>query len=191
VTPSRHQVVPEDRKGGSDEIFGSTEPRFVAIGQIVRPHGVHGEVAVEVWTDFPERFTPTSTVYLGDAVTAQPRRVSSVRWHKERVLLAFHGCTDRTCADTLRGLLVQIPVEDAMPLPEGEYYPYQLVGLSATTVDGEDLGRIVDVLFTKANEIYVVKGPRGEIWLPAVADVVERVDLAARRVVVRLLPGLI
>ncbi len=186
-----HLAQSEDQQGGSDEISGSSEPRFVAIGQIVRSHGVRGEVAVEVWTDFPERFAPLSTVYLGDAVTAERRQISSVRWHKDRVLLTFRGCADRTCADRLRGLLVQIPVEEAMPLPEGEYYPHQLVGLSVISLDGEDLGRIVEVLFTKANEIYVVKGPRGELWLPAVADVVERINLEERRVVVRLLPGLI
>ena len=191
MAPARHPTGSEDRQGGSDEISGSTEPRFVAIGQIVHPHGLRGEVAVEVWTDFPERFAPLSVVYLGDAVSAERRQVVSVRWHKDRVLLAFQGCTDRTCADGLRGLLVQIPVEEAMPLPEGEYYPHQLVGLSAVGVDGEDLGHIVDVLFTKANEIYVVKGPRGELWLPAVADVVERIDLEERRVIVRLVPGLI
>jgi 16S rRNA processing protein RimM len=164
----------------------------VAIGQILHPHGLRGEVAVEVWTDFPERFAPLSVVYLGDGVTtAKRRQVVSVRWHKDRVLLTFEGCTDRTCADRLRGLLVQIPVEEAMPLPEDEYYPHQLVGLRAIGVDGEDLGHIVDVLFTKANEIYVVEGPRGELWLPAVADVVEQINLAEQRIIVRLVPGLI
>jgi 16S rRNA processing protein RimM len=148
-------------------------------------------VAVEVLTDFPERFDTMQETYLGDEFQAQPRQVLSTRWHKDRVLIQFEGCTDRTTAEELRGLLLEIPIEEATPLPENEYYPHQLVGLDVLTVDGEDLGRVSDVLFTKANEVYVVTGPRGQILLPAIAEVIEKVDLDAGHMVVRLMEGLI
>ena len=78
-----------------------------------------------------------------------------------------------------------------MPLAEDEYYAHQLIGLDVLTVDGQDLGRISDVLYTKANDVFVVLGPQGEILLPAIADVVEGVDLEKGLVTVRLMPGLI
>jgi len=177
-------------KRGSDEILPSTEPRFIAIGRILRPHGVRGEVVVEVWTDFPQRFDTIQTVYLGNEIEAEAWQVADTRWHKDRVLLKLQGCDNRTAAERLRGLLVQIPIEEAMPLPEGEYYPHQLVGLDVVTVEGENLGRLSDVLFTNANEVYVVVGPRGQILLPAIAEVILKVDLQAGQMVVRLMEGL-
>jgi len=78
-----------------------------------------------------------------------------------------------------------------MPLPEGEYYPHQLIGLRVLTLEGEDLGKISEVRFTTANEIYVVTGSRGQILLPAIADVIELVDLAAGKMVVNLMEGLL
>lgn len=181
----------EGKRRGSARGINSTEPRFVAIGRIVQPHGVRGEVSVEVLTDFPERFDTIEVVYLGSASEAEARQVKTARWHQNRVLLSFEGYENRTAVEGLRGLLVQIPIEEAMPLPEGEYYAHDLIGLDVVTVEGETLGRINDILFTGANEVYVVVGPRGQILLPAIADVVERIDLSAGQIVVRLMDGLI
>ena len=169
----------------------STEPRFIAIGRIVRPHGVRGEVAVVVLTDFSERFDSIEVVYLGDSLKAEAWQVTAARWHKAGVLLSLRGCEDRTAAERLRGLLVQVPIEEAMSLPEGEYYPYELIGLDVATVEGEDLGRISEILFTHANDVYVVIGPRGQILLPAIADVIVHVDLDEGQIVVRLMEGLV
>lgn len=181
----------EERRRGSDETGGSSEPRFIAIGYIIRPHGVRGEVLVEVLTDYPERFETLDVVYLGNEQQAEARRLQGARWHNNRALLRFQGYEDRTAAEQLRGLLVQVPIEEATPLPEDEYYPHELIGLDVVTVEGEELGKLSEILFTPANEIYVVAGPRGQILLPAIADVVERVDLETGRVIVRLMEGLL
>ena len=180
----------EEQRRGSDGTTDSAEPRFIAIGRIARPHGLRGEVAVQVLTDFPGRFDMATVVYLGDALDAEAWQINATRWHKDRVLITFKGCEDRTTAERLRGLLVQIPIEEAMPLPEDEYYPHQLIGLDVKTVDGEELGRLSEILFTKANDVYVVVGQRGEILLPAIADVIDGVDLDAGQMVVRLMEGL-
>jgi 16S rRNA processing protein RimM len=179
------------RRRGSDGMSDSFEPCFIAIGRIIRPHGVHGELVVEVLTDFPERFDSIELVYLGDANQAAARQVRAARWHKDRVLLTLEGCQDRASAELLRGLLIQIPIEDAMPLPEDEYYPYQLIGLDVLTVEGEELGRISDVIFTNANEVYVVTSPRGQILLPAIADVIKQVDLGEGQLLVEMMEGLL
>jgi 16S rRNA processing protein RimM len=148
-------------------------------------------VAAEVLTDFPERFDTIKVVYLGGALKAERWQVTATRWHKDRVLLTLQGCEDRTSAERLRGLLVQIPIEEAMPLPEDEYYPHELIGLDVVTVEGEELGRISEVLFTNANDVYVVIGPRGQILLPAIADVIDRIDLDAGQMLVTLMEGLV
>jgi 16S rRNA processing protein RimM len=181
----------QENSRGSRRATGPTEPRFLAIGRIVRPHGVRGEVVVEVLTDFPERFDTIEQVYLGDTLEAQIWQVVTSRWHKDRVLLTLEGCQDRAVAEQLRGLLVQIPIEEAMPLGEDEYYAHHLIGLDVVTIDGEDLGRLSDVLFTNANDVYVVTGPRGQILLPAIADVIQGVDLEAGQVTVKLMEGLV
>ena len=186
---SDRPMIDEDRRGscGTDT---SAEPRFIAIGRITRPHGLRGELAVEVLTDFPERFDTIEVVYLGDSQQADAWQVVATRWNKDRILLSLQGCEDRTSAERFRGMLVQIPIEEAMSLPEDEYYPHELVGLDVVTVDGEELGRISEVIFTNANEVYVVVGSRGQILLPAIADVIDHVDLDTGQVSVRLMEGL-
>ncbi|MGC8879812.1 MAG: ribosome maturation factor RimM [Anaerolineae bacterium] len=182
----------ERTEGGSVGAPGTAEPRFIVIGRILRPHGVRGEVLVEVITDFPERFDVLEVAYLGyDNWHATPYRVRTRRWHRAWALLSFEGYPDRTSVEALRDMFVQIPIEEAQPLPEGTYYAHELMGLDVFTTEGEEIGRISDVLFTAANDVYVVQGARGEILLPAISQVVKQIDLAAGRVIVELLPGLL
>lgn len=187
---SDRPTIDEVRRGSGEEIE-SPEPRFIAIGRVIRPHGLRGELAIEVLTDFPERFDNIETIYLGGPRQADAWQVATTRWHRDRILLTLQGCEDRTTAEGLRGLLVQIPIEEAMSLPEDEYYTYELVGLDVVTVDREELGRLSEVIFTNANEVYVVVGPRGQILLPAIADVIDHVDLGTGQMVVRLVEGLV
>jgi 16S rRNA processing protein RimM len=176
---------------GSDETAESREPLFLAIGSIRRPHGVRGEVVVEVFTDFPERFEAPDLLYVGDDYAAIGKRVVSSRWHQERVIIKFEDCDDRNCADMLRGQYVVVPVEQAMPLPEDTYYLHQLTGLHVVTIEGEEIGVVADILFLNANDVYVVEGPRGQILLPAIADVIQDVDLENGQMTVNLIPGLV
>ncbi len=159
------------------------------IGEVLRPQGVRGEVRVRVLTDFPERFQALESVYLGQALT--PVLVESTRLHQGYVLLKLAGYDDRTSVELLRHALVQIPIEEAMPLEEGEYYLYQVVGLATWTKQGEYLGRVREVLSTGANDVYVIRGPKGEILLPAIDEVVRDVDLEAGRLTVELMEGLV
>lgn len=161
---------------------------FLVVGRIIAPHGVRGEVKVEVQTDFPQRFQPGSTIWLEDE--AEPMRVMAARRQNDFLLLQFDAIPSRTEAEPLRDRLLMVPRALAMPLPEGEYYSDDLQGLMVTTTDGDELGVLVDVWWTNANEVYVVEGPWGEILLPAIAEVVQEVDLQNRRMLVKLLPGL-
>ena len=167
------------------------EPRYLAIGQVTRAHGLRGEIAVAVLTEFPDRFAETEWVYLGDQFEAEAYQLEGYRWHQRNILLKLAGVADRTQAEQLRGQLVQVPVEEAMPLPEGSYYLYQLLGLQVITTDGEPLGRIVNILETGANDVYVVDRQGKELLLPAIADVVQSVDLAKGEMIIKVMDGLI
>lgn len=178
----------------TNESSGLQQPefRYLAIGRVVRAHGIRGEISVAVLTDFPERFDDTEWVYLGDAFEATPYRLKKYRWHKQNVLLTLEGIASRTEAEQLTQLLVQVPVEEAVPLPDGGYYLYQLVGLPVITSQGDILGTIDHIIETKANDVYVINNDQDqEILLPAIPDVIKSVDLEKRKVVVELLDGLI
>jgi 16S rRNA processing protein RimM len=146
---------------------------------------------VAVLTEFPDRFAETEWVYLGNEFEAEAYQLEGYRWNKRNILLKLSGVADRTQAEQLRGQLVQVPVEEAMPLPEGSYYMYQLLGLQVITTEGETLGPIVNILETGANDVYVVDRQGKELLLPAIADVVQSVDLAKRQMIIRIMDGLI
>jgi 16S rRNA processing protein RimM len=171
--------------------FRQPELCYLAVGRTVRAHGLRGEVSMIVLTDFPERFETTEWLYLGNEFEAEPYRLKSYRWHKANILLTLEGITDRTQAEGLRGLLVQVPIDEAVPLPAGSYYLYQLIGLEVITTDNEPLGVVDSILETGANDVYIVKGGEKEILLPAIPDVVKSVDIEKGQMIVQILEGLI
>ena len=156
----------------------------VAVGRVVGVHSLRGELKVEPLTDFPERFERGATLWHGVA----PRQVERSRWQANLVYLKLAGVDTRSEADALRGATLEVP-EAHVIAAEGVYYEHDLVGLRVEDGAGADLGRLIEILRTGANDVYVVRGARGELLLPAVEDVIRRVDLG-ERVVVELLPGL-
>ena len=171
-----------------------TTNSYLAIGRIIAPHGIRGEVKVEVLTDFPERFKPGAHVFLGAGTEdpgARPAKIAAARPHKGGFLVKLDIVPDRNAAELVRNRYLLIPAADAMPLGEHENYLHDLIGLQVETTDGQQLGELREVLFTNANDVYVVGGPAGEVLLPALRDVVLQVDLATQRMVVALPDGLL
>ncbi len=172
-----------------DEQQRSKLATHLAVGRIRGVHGIRGELKVEVLTDFVQRFSPGSNLLVEGEVT--DREVSSARPHKGYLLVQFVGLDDRSEAEKFQGLHLLVPRDSAEVLPEDEYYTDELVGLQVITTNGVDLGKLTDVWWTSANEVYVVHGPFGEVLLPAIAEVVQRVDLQNGEMLVKLLPGLV
>lgn len=162
---------------------------YIVIGQLGRAFGVRGEIFVNLHTDSPERFLDLGTVYLGPE--AAPIRLLSARPHKDGVVVRLEGYEDRTAVEALRGQSLHIPRADLPELPEGENYIFDLLGVQIVTTDGEELGTIDEIIFTGANEVFLVNGPRGELLIPYINDVVASEDLAAGRIVVHRFPGLL
>lgn len=188
ISPSSSE---ESRRGPSDE----TGPRFLLIGRVVKPHGIRGEVRVRPYTDLPERFSWLESVYLGlpdaDAPDGAPVAVESSRPHQDVVLLKLANCPDRNAAELLRGAGLFVAESEAIPLAEDEYFLFELEGMAVYSDAEGLLGHIVDVIETRANNVFVVQGDQGELLLPDIADVVEQIDFENGRMQVKLLPGLL
>jgi len=164
-------------------------PRWVAVGRITRTHGVKGEVSVLPLSDVGSRFEAGSTLFLEERED-RPLTIRASRPHQQRLLVAFRGVEDRTSAEALRGRYLFVPASSAPHLPEGEYWAHDLVGCEVLMEDGRSLGRIREILHTQANDVWAAEGVDGEVLIPALKDVVQEVDVAGRRVVVREIPGL-
>jgi 16S rRNA processing protein RimM len=184
-----------EQESGSGEQGGSPEPRFLVIGQVVGVHGLQGELKVEILTEDPHRFGRLKQVFVGlEDEEPVPWPLERTRLHKGRALLKLENVDDRAAAEALRGYLIQVPLAESLPLEEGEYYEHQILGLGVWTAAGEHLGQIVEILYTGANDVYVVHstGPDGrEILIPAIPEAVLEVDLVGGRLVVELLEGLL
>ncbi|MCA9901392.1 MAG: 16S rRNA processing protein RimM [Ardenticatenaceae bacterium] len=163
---------------------------FIVIGQITKPHGVRGEVRVKPHTDEPERFSWLEQVYVG-AEDPRPMAVEQARVHQGMVLLKLTAVSTRAAAESLRGEWLLVPEDEALPLEEGEYFLFELEGLTVVTTDGETLGTLTGIIETGANNVFVVQGDRGELLLPDIDDVVQDIDFENGRMLVTLLPGLI
>ncbi len=165
------------------------EPRYLVLGRVLRPHGIKGEVRMEVMTSYPEHVATLKHVYVGPE--HRPYVLESARTHQGTLLLKLQGVDDRNAAEALHDQTVEVALEDAVPLEEGEYYYFQLLGMAVETDAGEALGEVTDVLEVPGgNDVYVVQGPRGELLIPAIASVVQSLDLTGRRMVIHIIPGL-
>ena len=161
-------------------------PGYVAIGRVGAPWGVRGAVRVLPLTDRRRQLAAGRTV----SVAGERRTIVSARWQKGMVYLRLSGIEGREAAAELRDRLLAIAESELEPLPEGQYYRFQLIGLAVISTDGEELGRVTEVLSTGANDVDV-SGDRGELLLPATDEVVREIDLETGRMLIEPLPGLL
>ena len=160
----------------------SPESGQVTIGRIIKAFGLQGQLLVEPLTDFPERFAPESIVLL----QGSPRTIQHSRLTKGWWVLKLEGINTLEEACQLRDEPLTIGEADLHPLPQGQYYRFQIVGLRVYTTAGEYLGDITDILETGSNDVYVVKGAGKETLVPAIAEFIHEVDLEGRRIVIEM-----
>jgi 16S rRNA processing protein RimM len=167
----------------------------VVVGRIGRPHGIRGEVTVEVRTDSPDvRFAPGS-VLTTDPARLGPITVAAARWHSGRLLLLAAGVHDRTGAEALRGAVLSAEVDDdEVPEDPEEFYDHQLRGLAVVTggATAEHVGVVDDVVHLPGQDLLSVRRDGGrEVLVPFVAEIVTGIDVDAGRITVDLPPGLL
>lgn len=167
------------------------ETQYISIGRIAKSFGVNGEVVVDSLTDSGTRFESLREVYLLAHGTREKLSVENVRPFDKRFIVKFGDIADRDGAEKLSGSYIQIERKNVAPLPDGRHYIFELIGLDVFTEDGTSLGKVMGIIQTGENDVYEIRGPGGEILLPATKEVVKEVDIAGARIVVKLIPGLL
>jgi len=160
----------------------------VLIGEVMRPHGVSGELKIYPLTSDPERFLKLQEIILRHGELDQHFKIITARVQMDLVFLSIEGIDSKDQAEKYRGWEVRIDRSEVPPLQEGWYY-FELEGMQVYE-DNKLLGTLSQVLETGANDVYLVKGTQGEICVPALKSVVQHVDVLGRRMDVILPPGL-
>ena len=166
---------------------------LVVVGRIGRPHGIRGEVTVEVRTDLPERRFAPGSVLVTEPERVGPLTVAAVRWHSGRLLLSVSGVADRNGAEALRGVVLsaEVPDDEVSDDPE-EYFDHQLRGLRVRTTTGDVIGEIGDVVHLPGQDLLAVARPeRRELLVPFVAEFVPDIDVESGWVTIDPPPGLL
>ena len=162
------------------------------VGRIGRPHGVHGEVTVEVRTDDPEARYAPGVVLATDPAERGPLTLAGRRWHREILLLTFEGITSREAAEGLRNTELLVPVADLPPLEDPDvFYDHQLVGLTARLPDATVLGAVVGVGHEGGDLLVIARDDGGQLLVQFVRAIVPAVDLGAGYLVVDPPEGLL
>lgn len=160
----------------------------LVVGRIGRPHGIRGDVTVEVRTDDPELRFAAGMVLVTEPAAAGPLTIDAIRWHSGRLLATFAGVQDRDGAEELRGVLLVVESGDLEePADPDSFRDYQLIGLAVTTTAGESVGQVADVLHHGQDLLVIAgHGPRSgaQILVPFVAALVPEVDVAGGRLVI-------
>ena len=165
------------------------EPVYLTVGFLRRPHGLQGEIIMDLHTDFPERMKSGRKLLVGDE--HQPMTLTSVRPHQSGLLVKFTGVETVEEAGRYRNQWVFIRAKDAEPLPDGQIYQHELFGFKVLDENDNLLGELVEILETGANDVYVVRDEAGkEILLPAIPSVILDLDAGRRTIRVHLLEGL-
>lgn len=182
----------EDSKAGNEAGIE------VVVGRIGKPHGIRGEVTLDVRTDEPDRRFAPGTTLRAEAPAGADRRPTSLtvaraRWHQSTLLVTFEELGDRTAAEAVRGTVLHATIgHDEVPEDPEEYYDHQLVGLAVVDLDGTALGEVKAVVHGSAQDLLTVRTHDGrDALVPFVAALVPEVDLEAGRLVVADRPGLV
>jgi 16S rRNA processing protein RimM len=166
--------------------------RFVLVGRVKRPHGVHGEVAVEVVSDAPERFLPGAELsLLAEHSVRRTVEISSSRAHHGQLLVQFVGIEDRDQAAELRGAALEIERSRVPPPPAGSYYYYQLVGCRCRDVEAGVIGRVTEVIEDGGGLLLEVSDDERTTLVPFAADYVKKIDIDRQIIELELPPGLL
>lgn len=166
------------------------EPEYLIVGYLRRPHGVHGEMVMEIHTDFPDRLKPACRVYIGAAHA--PMTIAGSRYHNEGLIIKLDGIDTPEAAGRFRNQLVYVTAADRPPLPEGMYYHHELIGFEIVDEMDHIVGTLKEIIQTGANDVYVVaRDDSKEVLLPVIPSVVLGLEFAQRRIRVHLIPGLL
>jgi len=167
---------------------------LVTVGEVLKPHGLQGEVKVRSLSDRTrERFRRLRECVLWEPVAdrREPCRIASCRFEGDTVLVKIRGIDSPEEARRVAGSLLAVEREQALPAPEGSFYPWQLEGARVELPDGREVGSFVGVESGGAHDLWVIAHAGRERLVPAVAEIVREVSVAERRIVIDPPEGLL
>ena len=165
------------------------EDEYLPVGVVTRSHGLKGEVVVDIEPGADQSLGGLPNLWILEGDEPRPLTLLRIQAISRRLVFRFEGYKKREQGDTLRGKTLWVRSED-LEVSEGAVSVRELLGFEVRLEDGSLLGELTDVLRTGANDVYVVRGDRGEWYLPVTGEVVLSLDSEARRAVIRLLPGM-
>ncbi|MCH5584980.1 ribosome maturation factor RimM [Shimazuella sp. AN120528] len=167
---------------------------FLRVGQFVNTHGIRGEVKIRLNTDFPEqRFAVGKQVWLQHPKLAnkQALTIAGVRKHKSALLIRFQEWTNINQAEPFKGAGLFVPEEEVVSDEEDGFFFHQIIGCQVVTTEGEQIGRVKEILTLPANDVWVVsREGKGDLLLPYIEDVIKEVDVKERVVTMKWMEGL-
>jgi 16S rRNA processing protein RimM len=162
---------------------------YLVVGFLRRPHGVRGEIIMDLHTDFPERFRDGRKLFVGEG--HRPHTLESTRSRGNGLLVKFRGIDTPEDAGLFRNQWLYVKASEVPPLPEGQIYQHELFGMSVIDEANQPLGTLSEIITTGANDVYVVTRDSGkELLLPAIPSVILDIDAGRRLIRVHLLEGL-
>ena len=163
------------------------------IGTIVNTHGIRGELKVKAITDFAdERFAKGATVYRLVDGAYLPEKIEKARVHKGMWLLTFAGVTNINEVEAYKGQELYVSEADREDLDDGEYYYSDIIGCTVQDEEGQVVGTVKEIMETGANDVWIVKRPKGaDALIPVIADVVKDVNVEGKTIVIDVLEGLL
>ncbi|MFO8078777.1 MAG: ribosome maturation factor RimM [Armatimonadota bacterium] len=165
------------------------DPNYIELASVVKPHGLSGEVWVDLNTDFPERLPDWPALEIvgrGGPARAHVEYVKGIVGG--RCIVKLEGVEDRDQAEAIRNQILRIERPEIPPPPEGAYYDFQIIGLKAVTTDGRELGHVEEILRTGANDVYELDTG---VLIPAVENIVKEIDLDEGRILIEPMEGLL
>jgi 16S rRNA processing protein RimM len=164
---------------------------LIAVARVVKPRGIKGELACEILTDFPKRFEGLDhvTAVLPDGANRE-LKIEDHWFQNGRLVLKFEGIDSIDDAELLRNADICVPETDSVDLEEGEYFDWQLTGCKVKTVDGQEIGEVVEMMRPGGTELLVVKGEK-EYLIPFATSICTEVDIAERLIIIDPPEGLL
>ncbi len=165
---------------------------YFEVGQIVNTNGLKGFVKINPFTDNIKEFETFDSIYVQEKDNLVEYKIEAVRYVKQMVLIKLKGIDNIDMAEALRNLYVKVKRDSLPKLQKNSYYIADLLECDVYTVDGDVLGKMDDVFKTGSNDVYVVKSTEGkQILLPAIKDVIQNIDINNKKIIVKLMEGLL
>ena len=167
---------------------------YLIVGRITKPFGLKGEVKVLPITDDPGRYHKLSAVYIESGGSYRKLTIETTRVNGRRVVLKFSGCGSVEDAELLRDELLYVTRKNAVKIPKGSYYYYDILGSTVTTLEGEVVGEVYDIQNAGSCDVYFVRSTdkkSREFIIPALKDVVKKIDVGEKKIVIEALEGLL